>query len=283
MKKLRALVTMLAAVAFLALLPNGGALTAQAEEPTTYSVKYVGGDVNDWRFVKGSSFDTIENPRELYYLRERLKDGDLLVIYSGDNDTVKELDLGDVQLSNLTIHNNALVAVMTGGIQDCYVLAGAAASVHGDVINAYLYDKVVCSFQNNVLEMVLYFDEQFSSSLSVAGTVGHFHLEDPKRGNIYLEMYDIPAKTFAMKDGANQTPYDLVSLTPTEDYEKALAEAAGASPDREPASSSDDSDEYDEVPKTGDSGVWIWLLCASIVCFGASLILRRPAGQSSNS
>ncbi len=84
-KKAKALIAMALAAAVLLLTPIGYSLTLRAtaaEQPVTYAVKYVD-SMGDWRFQAGTStFDEGVGHRELYYLHQQLKEGDLVVVYN---------------------------------------------------------------------------------------------------------------------------------------------------------------------------------------------------------
>lgn len=287
-KKIRMFVSMLAAAAMLVLLPDGNVMTAAAEEANTYSVKYIGGDINDWRFLPGSTFDDSAYHREIYYLMtENLKDGDHVVVYGGDVTPNKELDLGSFKLGSLTVYNNAQVVILTGGVKDCYILANASASVNGAVTNAHLYDSTTCNFNGNVVDMTLHDASEPHSNISCAGTVGYFRIED-NTGSSKGDFYDIPKNTMRYVNGTIQ--FAQWSYTPTDAYLqlKAAAEGTTAAPAPEtPASAPEPSapapagdaasNEYDKVPKTGDSNQAVWLIGAAAILFAGSHRLYRKA------
>ncbi len=277
-KKLKALVSLLAAAAVLALLPGGNTLTAKAEEAKTYSVRFVGGDINDWRYVAGSTFEDTAYHREIYYLNQELKAGDAVVVYASDTTPNKELQLADVKLGNLTIHQNATAAVVTGGVTDCYVLAGAVAAVNGDVRNAYLYDTTTCSFNNNVLDMILNIGDEPHSNISCAGTVGHFRTVSSTGARTY-EFFDIAQNAMRMVNGTYQiTQY---SPTPSDSYLQAMNGTSDTTATPAPSSTATaaSSDEYDKVPKTGEHSMVIWFVCAAVVLFAGSYVLYRKNEQ----
>lgn len=276
-KSIKSIVSILAAIAVLVMVPAGNVLPVKAAEPVTYSIKYIGGSVNDWRFQPGSTFDDGGYHWSIYLLNQDLKDGDAVVVYAGEVTPNKELDLGTVKLGNLTIYQNAFAAVLTGGVKDCYVLAGSTSAINGNVTNAYLYDSTVCTFNNDVLDMALYYSGTTpTSNISCAGTVGHFTADPTYDGRRYFEFYNISKGAFLIKDGTSQIPYDKYSPEPTEDYLQAKGSASA------PASSAENNtsqaaSEYDKVPKTGDSSVYLWLFCVSASCFAGSRMLRKKS------
>ncbi len=264
MKKLKKLLSVLVAVSLLVLLPGVSSLTAEAAEPVTYSVKYVAGDINAWRFQIGSNFDDAGSHREMYYLLQDLKDGDAVVVY-GNNVAAPLLDLGSVKLGNLTIHKGALVAAKAGSIKDCYVLDGSSCAVNGDVTNAYIYDNPACTFNNNVQEMTLYFSgSQPVLNLSCSGTVGHFTAFSTLYNRTDYNYYNISAGALNLKYGVPQMTAEQYSTVPT----------TGSQP---AAPSTDSSDEYDSVPKTGDNYFAFLLLAAAAVCMTGSIMLKKKA------
>lgn len=277
-KRFKALVSLLAAAAVLALLPGSNILTVKAEEAKTYSVKYIGGEVNDWRYVPGSTFDDNAYNREIYCLNLELKAGDSVVVYPGDTAPNKELRLADVRLGNLTIYQNVAAVVFTGGVADCYVLAGAVTAVNGDVRNAYLYDTTTCTFNDNVLDMVLNITDEPHSDISCAGTVGHFRTVSSTGARTY-EFYDIPKNVMRMIGGTYQIAQ--YSPTPSDAYLAAMNGTSDttAAPASSTTTSSTSSDEYDKVPKTGAPSMVIWFVGAAVVLFAGSYVLYRKSEQ----
>lgn len=289
-KKIKLFVSMLAAAAILVFLP-GSSLTARAAEGNTYSLKYFGGDINDWRYVSGSTFEDGMYHRELYTLTAYdLKDGDNIVVYPSDAAPAKNLDLGSFKLGSVTVHQGAQAVVSAGSIKDCYILNGAYASVNGEVTNAYLYDNATCTFHNNVLYMVLYITDVPHSNISCGGTVGEFRIYTTA-GESKGAFYDIPANTMRLTDGTIQFP--VWSPNPSEAYLQAKAEADGTASIQPPANETpadssapsapatdNASDEYDKVPKTGEDGTGLWLIAltgAAAVLFTVSCRLYKKA------
>jgi len=273
-KKVTLFLSVLTAVFLLVLLPGSNALTARAES-NTYSVKFFGGDINGWRYVDGNEFPADAQHQNADDLRHILKEGDAVVVFSGDASPTSTLNLGNAKLSNLTIMMGDTSAVVhTGGIKDCYILEGAYAAINGDVTNAYLYDYVTCNFNNNVLDLTLYVKETPDSDIACLGTVGHFYVE--ANGSPWRNLYDLPAGALIMSKGA--FPYEQYSSTPSEAYLQARAAADGTTPAATPAPapSTSSDDEYDKVPKTGDNSSVAWLLwCAAALLAGSRLMRRK--------
>lgn len=254
---------MLVAVVMLTVLPQVNTLTANAEEPTTYSVKYVSAE-QGWRYQYNTSeYDDGKHGDLIVTLRQNLKDGDLVVIYN-DLGTSDTLDLGSVRLSNLTYANTQWSIVRVGSVQDCYVLRGSAGTINCDVTNAYVYDPVVFNFNGNVEELIVDSKDAVQSNVGCEGTVGHLRVHSSSP----FEFYDFAAGALLF-DGGVFKPQGSFA-TP----EEHAANIATLSANKNTATS---SDEYDDVPKTGQSNLYLWLLFASVICFAGSRALKRSA------
>lgn len=268
-KKRKKLIALLAAAAMLILAPGLSSFTSHADDPVTYSAKFNTTE-NDWTFQQGSAYDESLGQ---YYSRSQLltllKDGDSIVVYAGEGG-FHELHLGDVRLGSLTVHNNAQAAIVTGGVNECYILAGAFCSVNGDVRSASLYDNTTCTFNNNVTEMTLYFTGSApSSNISCAGTVGHFAALGDWYNGSYFNFYNVSEGALVIENGSSQVPYYAYSPEPGNENQQPADQTSPA------ADSSDDDDEYDHVPKTGDAMAYPWLFLVSALCFAGSMILRK--------
>lgn len=275
MKRIQKIAAVLAAVAMLVLLPEASAFPAFAEEPVTYAVKYVSEETG-WLYQPNTStYDDSVNGHSIDNLLKVIKDGDLVVIYN-DLGANKYLDLGNVKLSNLTYVEGAKWSmVFAGSVQDCYVLGGSTGTVNCDVENAYVYDTVVFNFNGNVKEMTVYAADKVQSSIGCEGTVGHLYGSCTTMNRTFFDLYDFAAGALFIQDGI---------LTPKGSYKSAeehAAELAAAptaappAPENTPAPAP--SDEYDDVPKTGQSNLYLWLLFASVVCFVGSRALKRSS------
>lgn len=257
MKSFKKFVSLVAATALLALLPAENTLTASAAELTRHYVKYVD-SISEWRYQQTQSWDDASTGRELYYLKENIKDGDILVIDGTGSSLNLELP---VSLSNLTIKNTNSAVVTTKGIQDLYVLQDSVAAINGDIANAYVYDNATCNLNNNVTNLILYGDPVVKPTVVVAGTVGYAKISDAQK--VYYEFYSFEAGSFSIKEGIMKTDTSKYSTTPTAQSQPA--------PSQPPASSSD----YDDVPKTGDSSLYLLLFAASALFFAGGYALKR--------
>ena len=269
-KRIRSLVLTLAAAALLVLLPQSNVLTVKADGPETYSVAYIEGTYNEWRYQTGSVFDEPKGHGPLGELLLKLKDGDNVVVYHVGSPN-KALDLGSVKLGNLTVHMGTTAVVSTGGIRDCYVLAGATAAINGDVTTAYIYDAptTACTFNNNVIDMYLYMTRDPGTNITCGGMVGHFYATFADNGDYYSECYDIHAGQFSFLNGYFNVPEWAHGSGPSDEYLQAKA-AADAGTAQAPSTGKNTSDEYDKVPNTCDSNPVCWLLLSSAACFGGS-------------
>ncbi|MCM1113732.1 MAG: hypothetical protein NC399_10820 [Muribaculum sp.] len=279
--RFRRLVSLMAA-ALLAVSPGFGALQVSAAEPTSFYIKF-DIDRGDWRMQTGS-WDEENEGRELYYLNEgsgKLKDGDILIILPNDTDPEAEdqqQQAGstitiNARLSNLTV-NRAHVVISTKGVDECHVLGDSYASVGGDIANAYVYDNGICTFNNNVTNLRLISSEKNTvrTEVSVAGTVGYCSVANP--GGIYEQYYNFAAGTFFFTAGSGL-------MTDPANYSKdgtapaASTPAASSAPAQNPAPAQASSGEYDDVPKTGESSLVLWLFLFSGVCLAGHLMMRK--------
>lgn len=279
MKRLRKFVSLLAAVAVCVLLPGVNALTASAEEegPVTYYVKFVEGN-SEWRYQLGSAWNDNAGHRELYYLLQDIRDGDLVVV---EGNSALNLNL-PVRLSNLTINHAATVAISAKSIDDCYVLRDSAAAINGDVTNAYVYENARCTFNNNVGTLQVLDSSGLHATVTCAGTVDHLIGKDNLQ--TYYDYYSFAEGKLDIKDGPVKTDAAYYSTTaPAEasqtqatQNETSQAEAVqeqAPQADTTPAETS--SNEYDDVPKTGESNLIFWLLGISALCFAGSCYLKK--------
>lgn len=269
MKKMKRIAAVLTAVAILVLLPESNASTVHADEPVTYAVKYVSDELG-WRYQPyTSTFDDSKGSGQIQTLRQEIKDGDLVVVYNNIG-TSTSLDLGNVHLSNLTYVNNTQWSmVYAGSVQDCYVLGGSTGTVNCDVKNAYVYDTVVFNFNGNVEELTVNSGDKVLSSIGCEGTVGHLYVFSTTLDRQLFNYYDFVAGAMLFDNGVFKPQGNF--KTPDEHASNA---ANSANPTENTTAPSDD---YDDVPKTGQSNLYLWLLFASVVCFAGSRALKRSA------
>lgn len=260
MKKIKQLVSLLAAIAICVLLPGFNALTVSAEEPVTYYVKYIAGDTkSEWRYQVGSTWDDKGFHRELYYMNQDIKDGDLVIV--DGNVSGSPIDI-PARLSNLTILHGTSTVVQTKGIDECFVLRDSVVAINGDVKNAYVYNNARCSFNSNVDTLQVTDDKGLHAYITVAGTVNHLTGSDPYQ--TYYDFYSFGTGKLIIEDGRVKTAETDYSKTPTGE-----TSSAPAAPSQAP------SDEYDDVPKTGESSLIFFLLGISALCFAGRYYLKK--------
>ena len=267
MKKMKKIAAVLTAVVVLVLLPEFNASTVHADEPVTYAVKYVSDELG-WRYQSNTGkFDDSKDGTPIDILRVKIKDGDLVVIYN-DIGTTTSLDLGNVHLSNLTYANNTQWSmVYAGSVQDCYVLGGTIGTINCNVKNAYVYDTVVFNFNQNVEELTIYPGDKVLSSIGADGTVGHLYAFSPTLSRTLFDFYDFSAGSLYFQNGI---------FNPKGSYKTVDEHNASLAAENTTATTAS-SDEYDDVPKTGQSNLYLWLLIASVMCFAGSRALKRSA------
>lgn len=282
MKKLNVLKKFLAVTVsafLLAILPNANALTVSAEEPATYYVMYQ--EPRGWVFQAGSTWDDSIDHREVYYLSEVIKNGDTVIVGNGNADHLLEIN---VHLGNLTIANNvdAFVKVsVAGGIDNCFALNGSFVSVTGNVFNAYVYNTATANFNNNVTNLYTYNNAQDSGpNIGVSGTVSYFMAEDPYQVNAPYGV-DFAKGSFSMESGDLKTEGYLYTRDASGGPATSNPTAVSQPTTPQPASPAPGSsaDEYDKVPKTGETSPVAWLSLAAIICGGAGLFLRKSANR----
>lgn len=283
MKKLNVFKKMLAlaaSAALLALLPGANTLTVSAEEPATYYLMYEERDSSDgvWYYQTGSEWDANAEHRELYYLQETLKNGDLVIV----GNAAPSLLTLDVHLSNLTISNTsgglAMVSV-TGGIDNCFFLNGTTGSISGNVFNAYVNGASTANFNNNVTNLYSYNDNpDAGANIGVSGTVAYFASTDSHESNTPYGI-NFAANTFRVENGDLKTDSSQYTRDISGGPVAPGAQSRPQTSSRPAASGSGASNEYDAVPKTGESYPAVWLSLAAVSCLGISLVLRRTSKQ----
>lgn len=271
MKKTKFLASLLAVAMMLFLLP-ANAVNVSAAEPITYALQYVE-SADSWCFQSGTSvFDVNEFHSSCFYLLDHLKDGDAVVVYNPTGSNVPELNLGTVKLSNLTIVNTSShLIVYTGGVDEFFALAGTSVSVNGNVNTASVYDDLICNFNGNVGTLNFYVDGEINSTIGVGGTVGHLYGYNEGESRVYYDFYNFKPNTLIIIDGGFRTPEENFSRTPGTVQNPVTATPAPA------PSTGSSSSEYDDVPKTGDSFMALYLLLAAFGCAGASYCLKKKA------
>lgn len=268
MKRIKKMICLLSAALLFVLPVCSTPLHVSAAEPTTYYVKYMA-DSGEWRFQQGSAWDDTVQHRELYYMNQDIKDGDIVVV-EGKGSALPELKI-PVRLSNLTVFHSDFVSVAATSIDNCYVLSDCVAAINGDVTNAYVYDQARCTFNNNVNYLELSSADNFYANVTVMGTVNH--LKGINGGNVYYELYSFQAGKLCVEEGYVKTEEAYYSKTAS-----ASAPVATAAPSTSTAqTSTSSSSEYDDVPKTGDSTGFLYmgLLGVAALCLTGRYALKK--------
>ena len=276
MKKIQLLSTVLAAVSVLVLLPAGNSIQAKAAAKN-YAVKYC---TDEWRYMEGSTFDDDKASREVYYLQQDIKDGDSVAVYNTDSGA-SDLNLGTARLDTLTVCNTALSIIYTGGVTNCQILENSTCSVNGNVDNAYVYDVAYVTFTGNVTELNVITEatDEIKSNIGCKGTVGHLNAHSKDNARTFYNFYNFAKDSFVMESGCILTDESKYSKTASAVSTPAptAAPAATASPASGTTSNAASSSEYDDVPKTSDNSLVLWMLGVAAVFAAGSFGFRKAA------
>lgn len=267
MKKVKGLVLFLLTVCVLTVMPMVMKLDVNAE---TYTLNDVNGET---RFQTGYPWDAEDSSREMYYLREMIKDGDSIVVAETDGRIEEHFN---VRLANLTIDKATNCAVGADYIEECYVLGKSVAAINGTVNKAYVYDYATCTFNGDVnyLEAIgVNYEVRavISSNARVYNFVSVEHGAESKHG------YDFASGKFRLAEDKIKTKSEFYSTTPTEASIKALGGSVAETPSAPAASNNaaSSSSDYDAVPKTGDTtNAFAWLVMA-VAFAGVAVIARK--------
>lgn len=306
MKRLKTLVSLLAAAAMLLLMPNTDLPQVSAAEPVTYSLKYVEAN-NEWRYHVGPWDDNNSGHRELYYLKESIKDGDVIVVEGGDQGLTLELP---VNLSSITFNHSHLAVITAKSVENVYVLRDSVAAINGDVKNAHVYDNAVVNFNNNVTNLYITKEICGQQTIAVVGTVDYVKTSDAEK--IYNEMYNFQANSFRQEEGILKTDaskYSMVSVptapvvpgdpaatlpvvpvdptvtlpvVPTVPVDPTVTvpvvPTAPVTPVAPVVPVTPADSLYDDVPKTGEPLALPGLLVMGAgICFGGAYLLKRKS------
>ncbi len=260
MKILKKFTLLLAAVALIGSSAFNPVTKVSAAEPVRHYVKYVSA-INEWRYQATQTWSDTSNGRELYYLKQDIKDGDILVIEGSGSSLNLELN---ATLGNITYLRTTDAVVTAKGANELYVLKDTTAVFNGDVTTAYVYDNGICNLNNNVQNLYLNGVPSLAQTISVVGTVGTAYIsaENIKE----YKAYSFQSNSFRMENGSIKTDKSKYSMT---------APAATPAP-----STGTNSNDYDDVPKTGDSGLPIILLIIAALCFSARYALSYKQKKS---
>lgn len=262
MKKFTKTVSLLAASALLVLLPNSNALTASAEGPETYTILY-DEDEGSWCYANSEDAEKDDYDDDMDDFYEKVKDGDHVGII-GDSDGNETFKI-PAYLGSLTVIDcdDSAIIVYTNGINEYHAGVGALTSVSGDIQTAYVYDDAQVTIHSNVNTLKIETDND--ADVVCKGTVAHaICINDDE---VEFDIYNVAANKLRVDDGELDTDDEYYSETPTS---VPAAPAATPAP-QAPAASND----YDDVPKTGEANTIYLLLAAAALCFAGSRALKR--------
>ncbi|MBR6627163.1 MAG: hypothetical protein IKL04_04205 [Lachnospiraceae bacterium] len=266
MRKLKKLVTLLAALALFVVPFSNTTMTASAEGGTTYYIKFMESD-NDWRFQIGGWDDSLGYGSHLYYLHEHIKDGDTIVVDGGPGQQCY-INIPEVRLANVTSKGANVANITAKEIDEVYALFDGTIILNGHVKKAYVYEKSVVNFNNDVdyLEVICNTDSKVHAFIGVQGTVGHLYAYGANN-NVKFDCYNFKPGTFSMYDGnLNVLPENYTTTPP----------AASGTASTPAASTGSAGSEYDDVPKTGENTLpYVMVLGVLALCVCGKLALRK--------
>ena len=244
-------------------------MTAEADGPTTYRVKYVD-DTSKWRYQPLAAWDDTKGHGYISEMQHLIKDGDTLIIETDTTNNVCNIEIPNAKLANLTVLGSGSAVVTAKSFDEFYALQGSTAVVNGDVKNAYVYDYSIANMNNNVeyLEVINAVNDEVRvhATIGVQGTVGHFYGHALK--SIYSHhLYNFKANTFRMHLGWVSTPEGNYSTT---------APATPTAPAAPATPSTGSNSEYDDVPKTGEVPMpYLPVACLLALCLAGKVALRK--------
>lgn len=238
---------------------NLSTLTVAAEEPTTYIVKY-DAPTDEWIYQVGSKWDDETQGKSMYYMTLEMKDGDYIVVEAPEGNPTLNLDF---HLGNLTITANSSCTANVKSVKDCYILSGAMANINCNVTNGYLYDFSVCNFFGNCDNLKIYYTDDATISVNVVGTCKDFYMHNDANNSVKYQLYNFTVP-LSVSSGKLTNSAGEYSTTPS---------ATQATP----AAPSTGGNEYDDVPKTGQSNTYLFAFGLAAVCFLGSYSLKKRA------
>lgn len=265
MKTVKRLFAALLAIALIVLIPGAGSITASADDPATFTVKYVA-SMGEWRVQKLAKWDDSRETGGMDYLWRTYQDGDSVVIIGTDGGAVNLTF--DRALANLTLYNVGATSLIFAekDIKEVYVLKGTAVALNGYYENVYVYDDCVCNINQNAKNVYIAGESKMTMNVAANGAVEFCQIT-----NLYgtqTKMYNIKADSLRVIDGQNETDPQTYSTSPD------AAPAAPAAPSAPAAPAPNGS--VPTSPQTGETSSVLLLLGAAI-CFAGSMYFRRRA------
>lgn len=265
MKQLKRFVITFAAALFCFVPFLSSSMTVHADGPVTYYLKYVE-SLGEWRHQTGTWDDNAYHS-DLYSLTQNIKDGDLLVI---DGNSSIKLSV-DVNLNNLTIVNSTGAVVAAKSIENFYAINNSVSAISGDITNAEVYDACTVNFNNSIknLKLLSYTNDLLQQTVYVVGTVDT--LTASGKSYTHYTLYNFAANTLRVEAGELKT--DAANFSSTASTTTAATTTTTATTTTNSA-----SDEYDDVPKTGDVRVNpLWFVGIATICLAGSYALKKRA------
>ena len=289
MKKVKGMILFLLTVCVLAVMPMAMKMDVNAES-VTYSVGF---DDSDYKFQIGYPWDEDAQHRELYYLEQDIKDGDKIVIYPSASGVKLNLN---ARLADVTVNQATDVVVTAKGYDAVYFLTGSTGAANGTVSKgvAYggtkvnfngsvgtgiVYEESSLNFQGNVERLEIYGEDQPKANVEVAGTVNTLVVQGGSHVDYLIQ--NIHEGKMKMEDGHLRTSskyfnarFDGSEAETMSEFTKNQAAAAPATPAAPAAGNGNTSNDYDAVPKTGDTtNAFAWLMAA--VAFAVVAVYAR--------
>ena len=270
---MKKLLSIFAVACFALLLCGQNIITADAADPTTYIVQY-DDNKDEWYYQVGSTWDDTDPPpkREIYYMAQQMKDGDYVVVDSTDGKGTLVLDF---VLGNLTIlpHSEALITCK--GVQEYYQLHDTAVSLTANVEKAFVYDNAIANFNNNVNTLELIYTESPEMLVGVVGTCSELWVHNSNATETKYALWNF-TESLLFQEGIVKNPFGTYSINPPSSPAAPVVPSTPSStPSTTPSAPSSSADEYDDVPKTGESTAFLWLFGLAALCFAGSYSFKK--------
>ena len=272
---MKKLFSILSVALFAVILFFQSTINAEAADPTTYYVQY-DADAKQWYYQVGSSWDdTVPPPkREIYYMIQDMKDGDYVVVEATEG--WPELKL-DFHLGNVTVTPNSSCMISAKSIAECYILHDSYVSITADVEHAWVYDNASCNFNLNCNTLELLYADEPTMSVGVLGTCNEFIAHNMNTSATLYHLWNF-TDDLIFNDTYLRTSADSYSINPPSTPAASIVPNTSSS--TAPATSTpaaSDADEYDDVPKTGESAAYLWMFAIAALCFAGSYSFKKKS------
>ncbi len=237
----------------------------KAAEPVTYTLRVVN---NEWRCMVGYPWNDSGIHLGMVYMEQYLNDGDKIVV---DDDSMELHLTVEKRLESITFGKSKLSVIYAPGIDNVYVLNNSVASINCDVKNGYVYQNATANFNSNLGYLEVYNKTSpLQASVFVAGTLGHVKAYDAEK--THFEFFDFARGSLFVDKGSLKTNASLYSIVP----------AATPAPTKKPVASTSTSDEYDDVPKTGDIASYYWMFGLAAACLVTGVGFKAASRKEEN-